>query len=141
MTHEGFENKIEDIQQPEVKQLREGVTAYIFKGLAVAIDTTGKNYKALPELSFGPFNNELNTGSLAQPEKIKQGVDMKYASECIKKVAEISGIHQFWFYPLGNDVPLENKEAREKARMRLFEKISPNNIKPTPEEYGYILTV
>lgn len=116
------------------------MTLYIFKDLAVAVDTTGKNYKALAELHFGPYDNVLDTGSPSQPEYTKQGVDMRYASECIKKVAEASGMHQFWFYPYGDDVVEEKKERREKARMRLFEKMS-SDIQPAPEGHGYILTV
>lgn len=144
MFNEGFQNNNETTKETEhpfeVKLLREGVTLYIFKDLAVAIDNTGKNYKPLPEIFFGPYNNDLNTGSLDQPEEGKQGVDMLYASECIKKVTLATGIHQFWFYPFGGDVTAENRERREKARMRLFESISPN-IQPAPEGRGYILTI
>jgi hypothetical protein len=144
MFNEGFQYKTEVSREPklsfEVRQHREGVTLYIFKDLAVAVDTTGKNYKALPELHFGPYDNVLDTGTLSQPEEIKSGVDMQYASECIKKVAEASGIPQFWFYPYRDDVVDEKKERREKARMRLFEKLS-SDIQPAPEGQGYILTV
>lgn len=144
MNNEGFLNMSEGPQEPElsfeIRQHKEGVTLYIFKDLAVAIDATGKNYKALPELFFGPYDNDLNTGSLSQPEETKQGVDMQYASQCIKKVAEASGIHQFWFYPFGNDSTAENKERRERARIKLFERIA-SNIEPAPEGHGYILTV
>jgi len=144
MLNEGFriETKTQKEREHsfEVRQHREGVTLYIFKDLAVAIDTTGKNYKPLPELFFGPYNNDLDTGSLSQTEELKQGVNMQYASECIKKVAEASGTHQFWFYPFGDDVSEENKMRREEARMRLFERISPD-IEPAPEGYGYIITI
>ncbi|MBP6931590.1 MAG: hypothetical protein KBD48_03565 [Candidatus Pacebacteria bacterium] len=144
MNHEGYTTKVEKSGEPEfnfeVKNHNEGVTLYIFKGLAVAIDTTGKNYKDLPELFFGPYDNELNTGSLGQPEKINQGVDMEYASSCIKKVAEASGTHKFWFYPFGDDASPENKENREQARVRLFKKVSPQ-IEPAPGGYGYVINI
>jgi len=144
MSNEGFQNNTETPKESEpifeVRQHREGLTLYIFKDLAVAIDTKSKNYKPLPELFFGPYNNDLNTGSLDQPEEVKQGVDMHYASACIKKVAEASGMHLFWFAPFGDDASEEHKERREEARMRLFKKLSPD-IKPAPEGHGYILTV
>jgi hypothetical protein len=144
MNNEQFPGKIETHQEAEVtfeiKHPAEGVEVYVFKDLAVAFDTTGKNYKDLPELFFGPYDNELNKGSLNQPKESKQGVNMQYASECIKKVAEASGIHEFWFYPFGGDAMVENKEKRESARMRLFQKIS-SDIKPAPEGHGYILSI
>lgn len=124
----------------EVKQHKEGIVLYVFKDLAVAIDTTGKNYKELPELYFGPYDNELNNGSLHQPEKTERKIDMKYVSECIEKVALASGIHAFWFYPFGGDASEGNKERREEARMRLFKRIFPT-IQLAPGGYGYILTI
>ncbi|MEI6238091.1 MAG: hypothetical protein WCP15_00980 [bacterium] len=144
MSNEEFQNTIETPQEPElsfeVKPYKEGVTLYVFKDLAVAIDITGKNYKALPELFFGPYDNALNTGSLNQPVENKKGVDMQYVSECIKKVAEVSGIHRFWFYPFGDDATAEKRDRRESARMRLFAKMS-SKIEPAPEGHGYIVNV
>ncbi len=144
MNNEGFKFTEPTPETPklpfEVKQYKEGVTIYAFDNLAVAIDTTGKNYKDLPELFFGPYDNKLGVGTINQPTESGAKIDMDYASECIQKVAEFTGLHKFWFYPFGGDVEDENKDRREKARLRLFQKITPN-IEPAPEGHGYILTV
>ncbi len=143
MKNEGFQHTLETQQEHElieVREYREGATLYIFNNLGVIVDITGRNYKPLPELFFGPYDNEKNTGSLSQPNERDDAVDMKYVSRCIQKVANETGVHKFWFYPFGGDVVEEKKEGREKARLRLFIKHSPN-IKPAPEGHGYILTV
>ncbi len=123
----------------EVREHKPGVTLYIFGGLAVAIDITGKNYNELPELSFGPYNNITNTGTLKQPATRQEGIDMEYVAKCIKKVSEVSGIQQFWFYPFGDDVSDEHKERRERARVRLLE--SAFSVQPAPSGRGFILSL
>ncbi len=55
-----------DIVRPEIlstRQYREDATLYIFKNIGVVIDTSGKNYKPLPELFFGPYDNLTGTGA------------------------------------------------------------------------------
>lgn len=124
----------------ERKQYKEGIEAYIFEHVAVAIDTTGKNYKDLPELYFGTFDSEDNIKeSFHQPEIKREGVNMEYIAKCVDVVANDSGIHEFWFYPFGEDTDPENKDNREQARLRLFQRLG--DISPAPNGFGYILKV
>jgi hypothetical protein len=123
----------------EKKEYKENIQMYIFDNVAVAIDTTGKNYKELPEIYFGTYDKDLTKGSFHQPEIKREGVDMEYVAKCIKEIASDSGIHEFWFYPLGDDVSIENKDTREQARLRLFQRLG--NISAAPGGYGYVLKV
>ncbi|MFA6076893.1 MAG: hypothetical protein WC735_02350 [Candidatus Paceibacterota bacterium] len=122
----------------EKKQHKKDVALYVFNHVVIAIDTSGKNYKELPEILFGTFNTEYNKDSKNQPELRREGVDMKYISACIKEVAKDSGINEFWLYPNGEDKP-ENERKREQARLRLFR--SYVNLTPALNGFGYIMKV
>ena len=139
-------NAIQHDPSPELPPLftidrpKEGVEVYIFSGVSVAIDTTSRNYKDLPEIHFGEYNAETHEGKHDQPLNPKAGTNMAYVAECIRHVVEATGLHQFWFDPYGGDVSEENKDRRENARLRLFKRILPS-ITPAPSGHGYILTV
>ena len=126
----------------EREQRKPGVVLYKFKHVIVAIDSTGKNYKDLPEIMFGTFSGvfdeKLGEQAMHQPENRRVGVGMEYVSECIKKVAEDTGLRAFWLYPYGNDLP-DKKEKREKARIKLFGRYT--NITSAPGEFGYIVKI
>ena len=122
----------------EKKQHKVNVVLYIFDQVAVAIDTSGKNYKELPEILFGTFEKEYITGSMSQPKEKMEGVDMNYITACIGEVARDSGISKFWLYPFGDDNP-ENKKRRENARAKLFSRYA--NLTPEPSGFGYILEI
>jgi len=125
----------------EIRQYKDGIVVYIFKNLFVAIDTTGKNYKELPEILFGPYNKELDTWSLSKPEHSNNGlINMEYVAKCIQKVSKTTGVNKFFFHPFGDDVKPENADSRELARLRLF-KIMSTKIEPTSDGRGYIITV
>jgi hypothetical protein len=150
ISQSGEVKELKTIQNPafEIIQDVEGKTNYCFKDLVVQIDTTGNNYKALPELIFvTSFNRDLKTGSLNQPDVAKQGVDMPYAIKCIQRVALETGMHRFWFFPYGGDTKkAENRERRAKARKILFEEAllvaSPESkLSPAPEGHGYIVDI
>ena len=123
----------------EKKQHGENVVLYLFNHVIVAIDTSGKNYKELPEILFGTFDKEYSADSLRQShQKTDINIDMSYVSACIKEVVRDSGINKFWLYPFGDDSP-ENKERREVARLRLFKRYV--NLTPEPNGFGYVMEV
>ncbi len=133
---------VENEKGPQILEVREhgkDVTLYIFKNLGIVIDTSGKNYKELPELKFGPYNNETNEGSLSQPVHTMEGVDMDYVTNCIKEVVKLKGVNTFWFYPFGGDSPSGNQERRERARMKLLKKSWPL-LEPATGGYGYFVS-
>jgi hypothetical protein len=132
---EDDESKIEF----EKKEYKKNIDLYVFSHVAVAVDTTGKNYQELPELYFGTFDNELDKDALNKPNVRREGVDLNYVAKCIEVVARESGIHEFWFYPFGDDVKDENKDKREQARLRLFKTLG--DISPAPIGYGYVLKI
>ena len=135
--------RTEIIFKPELigtRQYREGATLYIFKKIGAVVDTSGKNYKPLLELFFGPYDNLTDTESLDQPDSANEGVNIEYVSRCIQSIAQVTGIREFWFYPYGDDSPLSNTERRSRARLELVVKHS-HNIKLAPEGHGYILTL
>lgn len=122
----------------EKKQHKENVVLYVFDHVAVAIDTSGKNYKELPEILFGTFDKEYNAESLHQPEEKRDGIDMSYISECIREVTKDSGVSKFWLYPFGDD-NIENKQMRETARIKLFSRYV--KLTPEPSGFGYIMEI
>jgi hypothetical protein len=111
---------------------------YIFKDVAVGVDTSGKNYKDLPEIIFGPFDRSSNEMSLDQPTIPLDGVNMEYIKKCIEVVAQDSGIHKFWLYPYADDKP-DEKDNREQARVRLFRKYL--QITPAKSGFGYVMEI
>jgi len=117
----------------------DGGVIYVFDHVAVKIDNSGKNYKELPELMFGTFDEEPSSEALHQPEMKRDGIDMAYVAQCIHSVAKDSGVYEFWFYPYGEDVFPEHKDTREQARLRLFQRLG--DITPAPNGFGYILKV
>ncbi len=120
-----------------IKESRRPETvSYVFKNVVVTIDSSGKNYKALPELIFGTFDNEPNAHTLDKPETKREGVDMEYVLKCIQEVVKDSGINKFWVYPFGDDKP-EDKIQREQARARLFSRYM--NLVPAENDFGYIV--
>lgn len=121
-------------------QYKEGVVLYIFDHVAVAVDTTGKNYKDLPEILFATFDNksELNLEALNQPDIRRDGVDMEGISQCIGEVAKDAGVSEFWFYPNGKDKP-EDENKREQARLRLFKRHV--DVTPAPGGFGYVMKI
>lgn len=122
------------------KEFTEDGTIYIFDHVAVKIDTSGKNYTELPELFFGTFDKVATKESLSKPDAPREGVDMLYVAECIKKVADDMGMNEFWFYPFGDDAQKEEEKGqREQARLRLFQKLG--NITLAPSGHGYILKI
>lgn len=112
----------------------EGREFYIFNHVAVVIRTDGKNYQALPEIMFGTFKDSIYNREdiLAQPEEPIDGVDMAYISACLKKAAEVTGMHEFWFHPYDKEGP-----EKEAARARLFKRYF--DITPDSESGGYIV--
>jgi hypothetical protein len=122
----------------EKENRKEGVIAYTFNKVAVIIDTTGKNYKELPEIMFGTLEDKPDRDILSQPQNRIEGVDMDRVSKCIQEVAKDSGISEFWFHPYGDDDP-DNKKRREEARTRLFRRHF--NLTPEATGYGYILKI
>lgn len=122
----------------EKKEHKPGVLLYVFKNVVIGIDTTGKNYKELPELLFGTYDTEYGVDSMGQPEMKREGIDMDYVSKCIEKVSKESGIKEFWFSPYGEDKP-EDKERREQARLRLFKRYA--DIISASSGFGYIWRV
>lgn len=146
------EHKITNFHQNETpnlifekKSFRENNVSYIFDGVIVSIDNPGINYKGKPEISFGTFSGKLtetlnSTVLLSKPETKQIGVDMNYVNSCIKEVAKESKIHEFWFYPFGEDAKKnEQEQDQEKARVRLFSRYF--NIRPDEENFGYIITI
>ncbi len=115
---------------------RLGAELYTFKNVAVTIDTSGKNYQKLPEILFGTFEGSLSAGGniLDKPLVRREGVDMHYILACLKKTAEVSGLHEFWFHPYGDDGP-----KSEEARLRLFKRYL--DFTPEPSGYGYIVKI
>lgn len=121
----------------EKKEVKPNVLVYDFEDASVGIDTTGKNYKELPEIVFGIFDKEKDRYSMDQP-KVGQGIpDMDYIAECIREVSRDSGISEFWFYPYGKDGV--DGDRREAARLRLFQRFG--SITKAPGGHGYILKV
>jgi hypothetical protein len=117
----------------EQSTYRPGVEVYAFKHVAVIIDTTGKNFSGLPELVFGTFDQSLNNQDiLSQPALKREGVDMSYVSACLRKVAEVTGMHEFQFAAYGED-------GHEEARLRLFKRYL--DIRESPDKFGYIVTL
>lgn len=122
----------------EKDETKEGVSKYLFKKVAVGIDSTGKNYTELPEISFGTFDTDYKRDILSQPKVKREGVDMEYVSKCVEVAAKDYGQNTFWFYPFGDDRP-EQKATRENARVRLFQQYF--DIEPEPTGFGYIMTL
>lgn len=123
----------------ELDSSRENKDWYNFQNVTVIIDRSGKNFPDLPELMFGTYDEVPSPEMLSQPSSRREGVDMGYVAACIKKVAEDSGVHEFWFHPYGDDAKEERKETREAARQRLFSKYF--DLEPGPNNYGYILKI
>lgn len=138
------EAPIKDIEEVgpsfEKKELKKGVTIYIFDHVAVAIDVTGKNYKGVPEILWGTFKDRsrVTAEALNQPEKRIEGADMKFIAMCIAEVSRDSGVKEFWFDTYGDDKP-EGKEKRRAARLRLFKRYL--KLTPGKDNYGYIMKV
>jgi hypothetical protein len=114
------------------------VVKYTFNKVFVWVDTSGKNYKKLPEIVFGTFDTKMDEDFLGQPEIRRDGVDMGYISSCIKEVAKDSGLNEFWFYPFGDDRS-GDEARRERVRLRLFGRYF--NIAPAPGDFGYIVKI
>lgn len=133
-----FESKDFDLSF-ELDTSRENKDWYNFKNVSVIIDRSGKNFEALPELMFGTYDEQPNHEMLNQPTQRRTQVNMDYVAACIKKVAEVSGERDFWFYPHGEDVSEERKGAREAARQKLFSKFV--TMRPGPDNFGYIISV
>jgi hypothetical protein len=123
------------------KPYGESGSLYIFDTVGIIIDTSGKNYKELPELLFGTFDKGATPETskpMYQPKTRRVGVDMNKVVECLKIVATDSGVHEFWIYPFGDDKP-DNKSNREEARLRLFRRYG--DLTPAPNNFGYILKI
>ena len=117
------------------KESRPGVTTYIFNKVSIFVDTTGTNYKDLPELLFGTFDENTVDGEDNELEKSstrREGVDMEYVRECLGKVANESGIHKFWFNSYDED-------GHGEARVRLFRRFF--SITPEANGYGHIIEI
>ncbi len=107
------------------RQVREGLVKYVFKDLAVGIDTRGKNYTELPEVHFGA---NIDDRKLAFRQEAKgEEVTMKYVMECVVIAMEDAGCSEAWFYP--ND-----KDTRESAREALVAKLLGHNPEMTEGE-------
>lgn len=130
------------IYQPELsfekKSFKPDTISYLFKNVIVTIDSSGKNYKRLPEVLFGTFDDELTKDNLKKPTSKRDGVDMDYITGCIREALKDSGLNEFWIYPFGDDDP-DNKERRENARVRLFKKYF--NLEPAENNFGYIIKI
>ncbi len=112
-----------------------GTELYTFKNVAVMIDTRGTNYQKLPEILFGTFEGAPSGGNIIdKPLVRREGVDMYYIFACLKKTAEVSGLHEFWFHPSGEDGP-----KREESRLRLFKRYL--DFTPESSGYGYIVKI
>jgi len=124
-------------------QYRENVLIYKFPNVGVGIDTRGRNQTEYPELLFGTGTDTIEGSldiSMSQPAEPIEGVDMEYITECIRKTAEDSGIHTFWFAPYGDDATeVENKDRRSQARLRLFKRYW--NVTLAPSGFGYLLHI
>lgn len=146
MYMEGVEGNKDIIRKrsPEILETlnpREGVTVYVFDGLAIAIDASGKNYEPLPELLFGPYNKETGKGSFSQPKEQEEGMDMNYMTICLQQVVRVTSLRKFWFDAYKDDAVKEKyRERRARARMKLFQ-IAGGDIEPAPEGYGFILSL
>jgi hypothetical protein len=127
-----LEEKSYDLSYEKTER-RHGVDVYTFNKVAIAIDTSGKNYQKLPEVLFGTFENSPDEGNaLNQPEKRREGVNMDYISACLKKISEDTNIHEFWFDPY-------SKDEHPEARLRLFRRFV--QVTPAPEGHGYIVQI
>ncbi|MDQ5883156.1 MAG: hypothetical protein QG654_68 [Patescibacteria group bacterium] len=122
----------------EKKSFKPDAISYVFKNVIVTIDRSGKNYTRLPEVQFGTFDDEPTRDSFKKPESKREGVDMVYVTSCIKEALNDDGLNEFWIYPFGDDDP-ENKERREDARVRLFQKYF--NLEPAENNFGYIIKI
>ncbi len=122
----------------EKKSYKPEAVSYVFKNVIVTIDRSRKNYARLPEVQFGTFDDELTKDSFKKPESKREGVDMAYATSCIKEALKDDGLNEFWIYPFGDDDP-DNKERRENARIRLFQKYF--NLEPAENNFGYIIKI
>lgn len=122
------------------KKSKKDFVFYAFNHVGVAIDSTGKNQKDLPELLFGTFDTkaDIDSSALSQPEFRREGVDMEYIASCILEAAKDSGINEFWLYPYGEDKS-KGKEIREQARLRLFKRYA--DITPAKNGFGYVVKV
>ena len=128
---------------------REGVVKYVFNQVEIGFDTSGKNYKDLPEILFRTFDENPGKGSFDQPEVRREGVDMAYISACIQEAMEQEQYTKVWFYPYGDDVVMKNgetdedfekrKEIRREARLRLFQEYG--EVAISPSGYGYTLSL
>lgn len=136
----GFTNKvsIEPKLAFEKKIHKENVVVYIFDHVVFAIDSTGKNYKELPELHFGTFDEIFNNDSLKKPDIKRDHITPDYVLNCLNEVVKDSSIHKFWFYPYGDDSI--DKDTRSEARLRLFKRYF-NTIESDPNNFGYIITI
>ncbi|MEN9613736.1 MAG: hypothetical protein RLZZ347_43 [Candidatus Parcubacteria bacterium] len=119
------------------REIKPNVVAYDFEHASVGINTTGVNYRDLPEIVFGFLDKEKGKYSVQQPEVRSIATNMDYIVQCIKVVAEESGIKEFWFYPYGEDGTDESR--RESARLRLFKLYI--DFVPAPTGHGYILRI
>ncbi len=137
------ESSINKLENHEIQELpfqrievRDDVIKYDFKNVEIGIDTTGKNYKDLPEVLFGT-KVENGLASTDQPEIKIDDADMNYVVECIKVAMRDARINKFWFYPYYGDAPEEDRTRREMSRIRLFKRYF-DNIVPDQNK-GYIV--
>ncbi len=118
-------------------QYKPDIVFYKFDKVVITIDTTGIHYKDAPEILLSTFTDDFAKGSIYKPETRIEGVDMNYIAACIRKVSDVSGIHEAWLYPFGDDNPKDVKK-REDARLRLFRRYV--EMTPAPGGIGYIIT-
>jgi hypothetical protein len=123
-------------------ELHKGFTAYYFKNVVVGIDTTGKNYKKLPEILFGTFDEGEKPSNQSMhkpnPNVRKIQINMENISECLKEACKDSGINKFWCYPFEEDSK-SHPDRRGKARAKLFQQYF--KLEPAENNYGYIVTI
>ncbi len=132
---------------------REGVVKYVFDRVEVGFDTSGKKYKALPEIAFGTFDDVSTKSSLIQPKSRREAVDMSRVVECIRIAMQDSGYQEVWFYPYGEDTRdsviksnlkkdsrmtgEDMAKERSEARIRLFRRYG--SIERESNGHGYII--
>lgn len=118
-----------------VEERELGKTLYLFNDVVVIIDTSGKNYKRLPEVSFATAQGGNKKYSMERNPGGSNEVTMTRVSECFRKIANDLGYTELWFYPFGKDG--YKKETAERARIKLYSQFG--NIEPEETGYGYIL--
>lgn len=120
----------------EKRDIHPQVVMYIFNQIGVVIDSSNKNQKEYPELTFGTFDSiaegEANKEAVfTQPDK-RRDISMKDVADCIEIAVRDYGSDTFWIHP-------SDEDGHGAARLRLYRKFA--NIEPDGNDFGYILRI